>query len=218
MKTALVTIAIGDHQKIHQLTHPRMVEYARLLDAEYIVVNETKRKPAHFAKFDLLIDMADQGFEKILYVDADIYIRQHAPNIFDTYATAMFSELPHPRPDWVAKSTQWIRSHLAADWPTDRYFNTGVIVIGGEQLTSLATLLRKATPKPGIYFEQEQLNVLMHAVGFPQEHLAQQWNQFCGPQWITTAKAANAYFLHGTGFNQCDRKLQLLNKYVKDYP
>ncbi len=218
MKRALVTIAIGDHCKVHKLTHPRMAEYAALLDAEYVIIRETKRKPAHFAKFDLLTAMADQGFDKILYVDADIYIKQAAPNIFDYYTAAAFSEIPHPRPDWVAKPVQWIRDNLVPDWPADRYFNTGVMVISGDHLKSLAELVRDAVPRQGVYYEQDQLNVLMREAGFPQERLDQKWNQFCGPQWITPERAAEAYFLHGTGIDHCDKKLRLLERFAREYP
>ncbi len=218
MRKALVTLAIGEeHQRIHELTAPRMREYAALIEADYVVVRETHRKPAHFAKFDLLVDMVDQGFEQILYVDADVYIRKHAPNIFDQYAAAAFSEIPHPKPNWVGKATRWIRKHLAADWPLDRYFNTGVLVLSGETLRTLAASIRNVVPKTGVYYEQDQLNVLMRTAGYPVERLDPCWNQFCSEPWITEAKARDAYFLHVTGATG-QARLSLIHKFITAYP
>lgn len=216
MKRALVTISIGELRKVHELTDHRMRAYAKQIGAEYIVIDETPLHPPHFAKFDIFTKFASD-FDQLLYVDADVYIRKHAPNIFDTHTSAMFSELPHPKPDWLRPSTNWIRQHLAGDWPNDRYFNTGVIVADTEAITLLASVLSDVVPRKGVFFEQEQLNVLMHNVGFPRTRLEQRWNQFCCPTWITPGKASDAFFLHGTGMS-VDEKIELLKRFIGGYP
>ena len=218
MKRALATIVVGAAcRKLHQLTGPRMEAYAKAIDAEYVVVRETQHKPPHYAKFDLLVSLAASGFEQVLYVDVDVYIRNHAPDIFATYTSAMFNEPPAIAPQHAAHAIRWIREHLDPHWPAGVYFNTGVIVIGGEELQQLATLLAAAVPRPGVYYEQDQLNALMREVGFPRQHLEQRWNQLCGKNWITPKKAGQAYFLHGTGGDP-KYKQQLLASFVKDYP
>lgn len=217
MRRVLATIAIGEHVAVHDITGPRMEEYARQIDAEYLVIRETERKPPHYAKFDLLSRVVAEGFDKLLYVDADIYIRKQAPNIFDHYHSAAFSEIPHPRPDWVSKPVIWIRDNLVPDWPADRYFNTGVMVIESEELKSLAAITANATPVPGIFYEQDQLNTLMRDVNFPQQRLDQRWNQFCGRAWITPAKADAAYFLHCTG-EYGEHRVRVVKKYAREYP
>lgn len=218
MKTALVTIAVGEQfQQVHALTKPRMVEYAKMIGAEYVTVDSSKHQIPHFAKFEMFAMAADRAYDKVLYVDADIYIKQTAPDIFDQYDSAAFSELPHPEPGLVTKSTQWIRRMLDADWPADRYFNTGVLVIGGDELQMLAAIVRNAAPMPGIYFEQDQLNVFMRDVGFPRQQLGQRWNQFCGPSWLTHENASDAYFLHGTGVG-VSQKHRFLSAFADKYP
>lgn len=217
MRRVLATIAIGEHVAVHAITGPRMEEYARLIDAEYMVISETSQQLPHYAKFDLLSRVVAEGFDKLLYVDADIYIRQQAPNIFDHYTSAAFSEIPHPRPERVSKPVTWIRQNLVPDWPPDRYFNTGVMVVAGDELRNLAAITANTTPVPGIFYEQDQLNALMRDVNFPQQRLDQRWNQFCGCGWITPEKAAAAYFLHCTG-EYGERRVRLTKRYAKDFP
>lgn len=217
MRNVLATIVTDGYQGIHQYTGPRMEAYAEMIEADYIVLRETSRKPPHFAKYDLLISLGVSGYEQGLFVDADVYIREQAPNIFDFYKSAAFSEIPHPRPSWLHGSIDWIRHNLVPDWPADRYFNTGVMVLDGQNLHDLAIILKNSVPMSGIFYEQEQLNVLMRDVQFPRERLNQKWNQMCADIWITEEKARESYFLHATGYDVA-HKTKVLAQFSRDYP
>lgn len=217
MKKALVTLAIGQFHRIYELTAPRMREYAEQIGAEHLVITETQQHPAHFAKFDLITRLADEGYDAALYLDADIYIRRAAPDIFEHFSSAAFSEFPHPEPAWVQQAIRWIRRNLAGDWPGDRYFNTGVLVLDKQSLTELATRIAEVQPVTGIYWEQDQLNVLMRNAGVPHQVLPACWNQFCSQVWFTPAKAVAAYFLHATGAT-LENKLRQLQELIADYP
>lgn len=217
MKTAVATIAVGNHQQLHQLTEPRMQEYAASIGAQYFCMRGSFHRLPHFAKFELFGKLLDRGFDRVLYVDADVYIRQTAPNIFDTYDSAAASELPHPVPEHVTRATNWIRQRLDPNWPCDRYFNTGVLVIGHTELQAMAWICRQAKPLPGVYFEQEQLNVLMRDVGFPRQTLTAEWNCFCKPEWYDRHNPAVSYFLHA---NVADpvMKNELLTTLIQAHP
>lgn len=218
MKRVLATIVVGDHaRKLYAITGARMQEYADMIGASRQVIDTSDRDPPHFAKYDLITQAAAAGVDELLYVDADVYIRQQAPDIFNHYTSAAFNEFPHPRPEWIEKAIRWIRKELSPAWPVNRYFNTGVIVIGGQRLQKLARIIRDVDPVPGVYFEQDQLNVLMRDVYFPSQSLAQKWNQCCAKEWITPKKAAAAYFLHGNGVGLAE-KLPLLEKFAREYP
>lgn len=218
MKRIVATIATGECSQIYDVTRASMQTYASKLGANHIAVKHTTRNPPHFAKFDLLVDLADQGYEQVLYVDADVYIRKDAPNIFETHTqSAAFNEVPHPKHEWVGKSLDWIQQNLDKDWPRDRYFNTGVLAFDGRSLLALASIISRTRQRDGIYFEQEQLNVLMRDAGCPATALDCRWNQFCGPVWFTPKRAKNAYFLHGTGVPN-DKKPSLLLRLSRDYP
>lgn len=219
MKRALATIVIGPaHTEVFELTRQRMEEYAEQIDADLVVLRETQYDPPHFAKFELICHLYDAGYDKAVYMDSDIHIRQQAPNIFDEYHSAAFSEVPHPRPPWLRHSIRWIRENMVPDWPANRYFNTGVLVLDKEALQEVSRQLRGATPMPGMFFEQDQLNVLMRDAGFPKQRLEQKWNQFCGHRWITPEKANDAYFLHGCGLNTGVYKKNALKEFIEKYP
>lgn len=220
MKRVLATIATPEYQRIHDVTRQRMADYAAEIDADFFVLKSGIKQPTpHFAKFDLIKLMAQEGFDQVLYVDADIHIRQNVPNIFKIYKeAAAFNEMPaHPHPEWAMKAIEWIRVNLDPSWPSDRYFNTGVMLFDKSSLAALAALVKDATPQPGVYYEQDQLNVIMRDADCPKLVLDQRWNQFCQPEWISTPKADNAYFLHVTG-STLDHKLELIQKYARDFP
>lgn len=192
-----------------------MRRYAKRIGADFAVLDKSLRIPAHFAKFDLFTQLAKTDVDHVVYVDADVYIKEHAPPVTAIYSNAAFSEVPHPRTEWLNRSIQWIRENLVPDWPSDLYFNTGVIVLSGEKLQQLATLVSNASPVPGLFFEQDQLNVLMREAGFPQQKLSQRWNQFCGRYWRSPTKLQEAYFLHGNGLGVGTQKFTRFRDVIK---
>ena len=218
MKRAVITIATTEYQQIHAITEPRLQAYANQVDADYIVVQETQHDPPHFVKYDLIQIAAQSGYDQVLYVDADIHIRQQAPNIFDRYKTsAVFNEIPFAPRGWVTSSIDWIKKHIDPSWPANRYYNTGVMVLDGSAIHRLSMLLQRVEPLPGVFFEQEQLNVLLQDTDCPQEQLDQCWNQFCQYGWLTPEKAEAAFFLHVAG-GPIEEKLDVVLQIVKDYP
>lgn len=206
MASLVMTIAVGI-DGIYELTRPFLEQYASSIGADFYAATETTRYPPHLAKLDELRRHAGQ-YDHILYVDADVYIRPGAPNIFEAYPeSALFSEIPHPRPDWLRPSQQWIKTTIASDWPDDRYFNTGVIVLNRDSSLSLARQIDQCTHlQVGPFFEQEQLNVLLRQACLPTQSLDQKWNQFYVDAWCSNQQAQSAYFLHATGGRSHDKQ------------
>lgn len=217
-KNVVATVVIGAHTQIYDITQARMQEYADQLQADHIVMTETKLAPLHYAKFELLCRLAEDGYARVLYLDADIHVRQGAPDIFGVYENAAFNEAPHAVPANLTKSVDWIRKKFIPDWPENRYFNSGVLVFTKFGLRKLARTIRGTSPIPGPFFEQDQLNVLMREAGFPTQQLDRKWNQFTGVNWVTDDHAAAAYFLHGNGLSQFDQKVARLKEFVEKYP
>lgn len=216
MPSLVFTIAVGIDD-IYELTRPFLEQYASSIGAEFHVLRETPRQPPHFAKLDELRRLAGQ-YDHVLYVDADVYIRPGAPNIFEAYPTsALFSEIPHPRPNWLKPSQKWIRKTLQPDWPENRYFNTGVIVLDKTSTIRLAEQIDQCTsPQAGPFYEQEQLNVLLKQAGLPAQSLNQKWNQFYVDAWGAQHQAASAYFLHATG-RRLQEKQDVLKTLIKTF-
>lgn len=215
MNTVLATIAIGEHDQLRQFTESRMQTYAASIGAEYRCIRDSSSLP-HFAKYELLQQVVREKFDRLLYLDVDVYVKVNSPNIFDFYHSAAANEYPHPDPRQLSQATNWIRTHLDPQWPTDCYFNTGVLVIAGDELEQLAWLCGRTQPKPGVYFEQDQLNTLMRSVGFPKQQLTAAWNCFCKPEWQAVHQPQTAYFLH-TNVASTSEKIKLLRELSQQY-
>ena len=199
MKTALANVVIGKQASLFRIVGQRMIDYAREIGAKHVIQTRTKYHPAHFAKFEVLRKMLHEGFDRMLFLDIDIYVKPGAPNIFNHYDSAAFSEIPHPRPGFLRPGIAWIRDNLDPLWPADRYFNTGVMVLDQATVAEILAKFDQQGPMPGTFFEQDQLNFIMREVGFPKQRLDQQWNQGCRNEWASDEKLDEAYFLHANG-------------------
>lgn len=207
MTRLIAVLATPEVTDITRLTQRSVRTYSARVGAALIYRLTTNYTLPHFEKYRLLQQAAARGVDQFLYLDADVYIKSSAPDIFAAYRSAAFNELPHPNPHWLQQSIHWIEREYRMVWPTDRYFNTGVLLLCKTDLQKLAPDLASITPKQGKFFEQDQLNWLLWKHRLPQQQLAQPWNQFCGPNWLTPEKLQAAYFLHGNGLPRSEKFL-----------
>lgn len=221
---AICTIVDGRFDAIFNETAVAMKNYADKCDADLIIHRADTMDPKwgptpHFAKYELFTKMADTDYERVLYLDADIYCRENAPDIFEAYKfTAARAEHPHPRPHKIAEAVQWIRENIYPLWPHGRYYNTGVLLFDDVTLMKLSRKLKTIEPKQGMYFEQCQLNWLMHEVGMPEARLGIEWNAPIGPNWHVEIKDyRQIHFLHGTAVAP-DKKLESLQDMIRRFP
>lgn len=215
MSLAITTIIIGDAcEKLSEITLPRMRAYAEKCGADLIVRRETEYAIPHFEKYELIRTCAQRGYSRMLYLDCDVYVRAHAQNIFEKYSSAAFNECPHPTPGRLDESIAFIRNRFDPTWPDSLYLNTGVLLL--DDLGAIAQALNGVIPVPGVFFEQEQLNVILRQVSKPATHMDARWNQITGPAWYDTARLAKAFFLHGCGTNE--DKYDAMKKIVETYP
>jgi lipopolysaccharide biosynthesis glycosyltransferase len=165
MTTAIVTIAIGDsYRNIGRFTHPWMYKYANKIGAEFIVLaNKTKTIP-HYEKFriyDLL-----KGFDRIIYLDVDILVKENCPNLFEIVPESSFGIydeglLANPEEKKIHQSImeEAYKVYEIYKLPTS-FYNTGVMVISKEHKEVFAQPEREVDIR---YSEQPLINLrLMH--------------------------------------------------------
>ncbi len=79
MKKALVTLACGHFfEQLGTITHPTLAAYAKKIGADFVVWRDAAGHAIpHYKKLDLarLLD----EYDRILYVDTDVIIRDDAP-------------------------------------------------------------------------------------------------------------------------------------------
>lgn len=221
---AVCTVVDGTFDAIFNETAVAMQRYAVKCDADMIIHRADTMDPKwgptpHFAKYELFVKMAAAGYERVLYLDADIYCRDTAPNIFEEFKfTAARLENPHPRPHKIAEAVKWIRENVWPLWKHGHYYNTGVLLFDDVTLMKLARELEKVQPKQGLYFEQCQLNWLLHRVGMPEHHLGLEWNAPIGPNWhALIPDYRKVHFLHGNAVSR-DKKLESLQDMIQRFP
>lgn len=136
MKKAIVTLCIGeDFQRMGQLTHPLMKEYAQKLKADFLVINYPiiNNGDPGFEKFQLYTIL--KHYDRVIFLDTDIIVRKHCPNLFDIVPESdigafIESEYALYTPDVNHQERivgiQNALGHIM--WNKD-YFNSGVVVL-----------------------------------------------------------------------------------------
>lgn len=215
------TLAINMGECIN-LTRRPMRLYAQRVNADFHVWNKTDRDPPHLAKYDLLQTAHKTGYEQILYVDADVYIRRGVPNIFEHYTNALFNETP---------SDGYFEAHhhkiaremreLISDYNlTDPYYNTGVMIFNAKGLERLCSVYSNDTSFQtyGAYFEQHQLNAFLKRAELPEQQLSRRWNSFASNRLFTDRFLLNSYFVHVPGLKTLEQKAAKLKQIKNALP
>jgi lipopolysaccharide biosynthesis glycosyltransferase len=178
MVKALLTITIGnEYQEIAQLTHPGLSAYARQIGADFISLNTSDGAAPYFQKFRIA-DFLDI-YERILFMDSDIVITDHCPDVFALVATDAFGAwFPNPMiPGRFADQIARAQAELGDIAWTQNYFNSGVMVVSRAHrpiFESAKSYIEFARPQN--YFDQTLLNYLVQRNRCPTIDLGFRWN------------------------------------------
>ena len=131
-KYAVVTIAIGDYyQKLAKTTHPLIKNYTIKINADFIVWKDSGNWTLpHYRKLDIK-DLLHK-YDRVLYIDTDILIRDDAPNLFDIVPEDSVGMLNEAQ--FTERSLGMFQSFCAEvgyplkNW-NGKYYNSGVMVI-----------------------------------------------------------------------------------------
>lgn len=131
-KYAVVTVTYGEEFKdLATVTHPTIKAYADKIDADFIVLDKLgNHKYPHFIKFD--IKELLHSYERVLYVDTDIIIRDDAPNLFELVPFSKLGILPeNPCGSRDPAFKRFAEEEIGVPlkfWDGS-YYNTGVMVL-----------------------------------------------------------------------------------------
>ena len=159
MKKAVVTLCIGEEfNELSKLTHPTLRSYSEKIDAEFIVLNKCETSP-HWEKFHLYNLLST--YDRILYLDTDLIIRDDCPNLFDIVPynqIGAFNEARFTQREYsiIETARAYGIEYSKLNW-NGKYYNTGVLV--------LSKCHRKLFIKPekeySNYYEQGYLNLVI---------------------------------------------------------
>lgn len=229
-KNAVVTVLIGArHQNIADVSHPTQIDYAHRNGLDYVVYNSetylvlhpdgsqstlasespvirpddhTLDRPAFGAYNKLNIYELLDHYDRILYVDTDILIRNDAPNLFEIVPenlVAMLSETDF-FPDYddrVRLMNEWADKYNIdlSSWD-GQYYNSGVMLLGKHHRKLLSQT-------DGFYddafFEQTAINMNIHKFKIPIFKLDYKFNRMSFMDRSLLEPRHSSYFIHYAG-------------------
>ena len=224
MKFAVVTIAIGDkYQKMGEITHPRIKQYADKINADFIIIDKQKisNTTPHWEKFQLL-DFLSQ-YDRILFLDTDVLIRKNCPNLFDLVPEdkiGMFNECPFVERRDVAME-MCADAYKMKDFRWDgKYYNSGVMIVS----KCHRMLFRKPDFELSNFFEQTYLNMMIQRMKIPIFDLQYFYNRMSCMDKISAKDRYESYIIHYAGvvfndllFNIIRRDAEIYDSIPDDY-
>ena len=221
MKRCVLTIAIGDdYKKIALLTHPSIKEYASKINADFISVEQCNTSTPHWEKLVQIYHLLNQ-YERIIYVDTDLIIRDDCPDLFDIVPEnqlGAFDEMPFtPRRESSLINACKDYNLVLNDW-NGKYYNTGVMVISRQQ----KQLFKKPKIEIPNFFEQGYLNAKIAQAEEASEEdyvhgISYKFNRMTCMDKITGEERHDSYIIHYAGFPSIEFVLGIIAKDIKKW-
>jgi ADP-heptose:LPS heptosyltransferase len=210
MKKALVTVSIGEKYKpISDLTHPTFKDYAKRVGADFVVLDkqEVSKTTPQWEKFRIYHLL--NKYERILYVDTDLIIRDDCPNLFDLVTEdriGLFDEsrftdrrgLVQSMADYFGKNVSY----------NGKYYNTGVMVIS----RCHKMLFAKPEVEVGNFYEQTFFNMRLFDEKVKIKNLDYKFNRMTCIDGISGVSRLDAYIVHYAGCPDLDLMTSLMKK------
>jgi len=225
-KNLVLTLAVGDvYKKISELTHPLFEEYAKRIDADFIVVDKSECSSPHWEKFTAIYNYLNK-YERILYLDTDILIRKDCPDIFSIVPNnklAIFNEMPFTNQREHSIRDACKEYNITLPKWNGKYYNTGVMVIARK----FKQLFKKPEKEIFNFYEQGYLNVVIAKYIQDMEEdvifeLPYKYNRMTCMDKFTGEERFNSYIIHYAGYPSLEFVLSLIKKDIKkwefDYP
>jgi ADP-heptose:LPS heptosyltransferase len=220
-KTLVLTITFGEkYKEIASLTHPTLKRYADRIGADFKVITEKliSKEFIHFEKFqiyDLLLE-----YERIIFIDSDIIVRDDAPSLFDIVPyneLGAFNEGFLDRAGALSVICQKYGQKFKEDWD-GCYYNTGVLVIS--RLHRPLFKLPSEQHVIGHFYEQDYLNMKIYLDKIKTFKLDYKFNRMsCVDKYVGENRHAS-YFIHYAGcpVDPCPIIKMDLNRWERDSP
>lgn len=199
---ALITIATGGYDEILNMTEPGLKQYADYINADYIKITNTTQDWWGLEKFRL--KDYTQYYDRILFMDSDIFIRDGAPNIFDIIPKDKFGifqekeDLEQILKDILSREYRAMCRVLDMEVYQRLFINTGVMVFNSQH-----NEIFTAPTKPFKCYHCAEQDIVENHLLRTQTPLYFLPFKFNCQIWSPRFKASerDAYFIHFSGIN-----------------
>lgn len=195
---AIITLAVGQRAlDVHAITGPQMAAYAERIGADFHAITDDQH-PAYPLANKFRLQTLAANYERVLYLDSDVWVRASAPSIFDAFAAGkvwMHADRPHQ-----ANYNSFVVNYatIAKQQNVDPIvdydcFNSGVVLFDREHL---AMWSEPPLPAPKQFLtEQIWIEYNLRRQPQPVGKLPTEWNT----QWWFAdfnSREDAAYFIH----------------------
>jgi hypothetical protein len=192
-------MAVGsEYQHLAKTTHPSIKKYAEKIGADFECISEQKlaQTTPHWDKFR--ISSLLEEYDRILYIDTDLIIREDCPNLFEIVPEDCLGAFNEGRftersKELLIGTCQQYGVQLEA-WD-GRYFNSGVMVIGKQH----KELFTKPDLENCSFYEQTYLNMRIAQLGIKMFELDYKFNSMVCMGKFTGEERHASYIIHYAG-------------------
>jgi len=215
MKKAVVTVTIGtDFLNQAQWSHFSFKFYAKKVKADFIVFDKRKflDRDSVYEKFQIR-DLIEQGYQRILYIDTDAFIKPNCPDIFNLVPYEQIGGVYDNKENEPANQDRTIQTQrILGDIEWERgYINAGIYIVSDihKELFNIPA----KTPNEG-WWDQNVLNYNIHKFGFKIYKLDIKFNAMFLYGYSTNGKIedvdVDAYIIHLAACGRRKERLKFL--------
>ena len=214
MRRAVVTIACGEFfQRLAAITHPTLRAYADKLGADFIAWDDYRGHTIPtYQKLELgkLLD----DYDRILYLDTDVLVRDDAPNVFELVPEGQLGMLEESR--YLDRTVDVIQYMLgvgydARQWDR-KYYNAGVMVLSKRH----ENLFTQPAVEWNHLGDQSYLNLMISRTETKVFSLPYRFNRMYFMDWFHGEDRCDAYFIHYAGLGQLMSEAEYLQLVAND--
>lgn len=207
---AIVTLALGEHQRVLDITLPLMLEYADRVGAELHVIDSNLRPEYPMANKWRVANYA-ANYDQTLYLDSDVLISPNAPDIFAAVPKgfAVRDERPDYHHDWYSQETSDLYASQGVSHTLQHCANGGVMLMTPE---TLDLYWEPSGTYPQLWCtDQHWLSYRIETSGHEVTWLDDRWNWgFIRIDWWRGL--ADAWFVHLNGSRPLSYRLELAER------
>jgi ADP-heptose:LPS heptosyltransferase len=219
-KNAVVTLNIGKkYQELFKINKHCFENYAKKINADFIQITEQKiSEIPQYEKF-IIFDLLNK-YERIIYLDQDIIIREDCPNLFDIVPIeklGVFNEFPFVNRIGVIDN---FAKHLNINCKEDnKYYNTGVMIISKNHQSIFEKPIKEINDN---FYEQTYLNIKMRELDYIDYkdkiyELDPIFNRMTCVDGILGKSRLDSYIVHYAGCPNIDFMYSIIAKDLKQW-
>ena len=198
----IVTRADENHDKISQLTHPILKQYAERCEADFLVLKEPYKNFHIHYRILQLYELFDK-YDRILSVDTDIIILNKCPNIFDVVKqdtiASIYEDVGSRQLDRRGRIQAMQTKFGDIGW-TSGYINTGFALFP-KIYRDLFKVVSSDELWVGLGFDDVFLSYRINKFKYAFQELSYMYNfmSMFSEEWNGNVCRSNAYVIHYAG-------------------